>query len=368
MPAEVHPGLAALSDQLVLVAVLCYAVAMIGYALDLAFARTAEASPAEAGAETRAETRAETEPALAAVGGPADTGKAAAAASGAAPEDVRDGIAAATATGEGTAGSETATGDAAAGFEAASGADGAPSGWVLRAGPAAVVLSWLGFALNLGSLLTRGLAADRWPWGNMYEFVVAMCLAAMGAFLLMQLRYPVRFLGAFVTAASALGLGFAVHSLHVDAAPAMVALNSYWIAIHVSAAIIASGLFIVAGACGVIFLIRHEAADHLPSRQELERVAHRAIVIGFPIWTFAVVAGALWADKAWGRYWGWDPKEIWAFITWIVYAGYLHARATAGWKGRAAMIVQLVAFACLLFNLIGVNIFIDGLHSYAEVP
>ncbi|WP_449064287.1 c-type cytochrome biogenesis protein CcsB [Planomonospora algeriensis] len=239
---------------------------------------------------------------------------------------------------------------------------------MLRAGPAAVALSWLGLVLNAGALLTRGLAADRWPWGNMYEFVVAMCLAAMGAFLLMQLRYPVRFLGAFVTAASALGLGFAVHSLHVDAAPAMVALNSYWIAIHVSAAIIASGLFIVAGACGVIFMIRHEAADHLPSRQELERVAHRAIVIGFPIWTFAVIAGALWADKAWGRYWGWDPKEIWAFITWIVYAGYLHARATAGWKGRAAMIVQLVAFACLLFNLIGVNIFIGGLHSYAEVP
>ncbi|MBG0820326.1 cytochrome c biogenesis protein CcsA [Planomonospora sp. ID91781] len=363
MPAEVHPGLAALSDQLVLVAVLCYAVAMIGYALDLAFARTAEASPAEAGAEA--------EPALAAVGGPADAGEAAAAASeaasGAAPEDVRDGAAAATAAGDGTA-AGTATRDAAAGSGAASGADGVPSGWVLRAGPAAVALSWLGFALNLGSLLTRGLAAGRWPWGNMYEFVVAMCLAAMGAFLLMQLRHPVRFLGAFVSAAVALGLGYAVHSLHVDAAPAMVALNSYWIAIHVSAAIIASGLFIVAGACGVIFLIRHDAADHLPSRQELERVAHRAIVIGFPIWTFAVVAGALWADKAWGRYWGWDPKEIWAFITWIVYAGYLHARATAGWKGRAAMIVQLVAFACLLFNLIGVNIFIGGLHSYAEVP
>ncbi|GGL49331.1 c-type cytochrome biogenesis protein CcsB [Planomonospora parontospora] len=357
MPAEVDPGLAALSDQLVLVAVLCYAVAMIGYALDLAFARTVEVSPDGTGAEAASEA----EPALAAVGGPAGTGEAATAASGAAPGDVRDGAAVETAAG-------TGAGDAAAGSGAVSGADGAPSGWVLRAGPAAVALSWLGLVLNAGALLTRGLAAGRWPWGNMYEFVVAMCLAAMGAFLLMQLRYPVRFLGAFVTAASALGLGFAVHSLHVDAAPAMVALNSYWIAIHVSAAIIASGLFIVAGACGVIFLIRHDAADHLPSRQELERVAHRAIVIGFPIWTFAVIAGALWADKAWGRYWGWDPKEIWAFITWIVYAGYLHARATAGWKGRAAMIVQLVAFACLLFNLIGVNIFIGGLHSYAEVP
>nr|BFE85613.1 hypothetical protein GCM10020093_082140 [Planobispora longispora] len=240
--------------------------------------------------------------------------------------------------------------------------------WVTKAGTAALALSWLGLVVNLAALATRGLAAGRWPWGNMYEFVIAICLAAVAAFLLMQLRYPVRFLGAFVVGAAALGLGAAVHALQVEAGPAMVALNSYWIAIHVSAAIAASGLFIVAGACGVIYLIRNDAAVHLPTREELERVAHRAIVIGFPIWTFAVIAGALWADKAWGRYWGWDPKEIWAFITWIVYAGYLHARATAGWKGRSATVVQLVAFACLLFNLIGVNIFIPGLHSYAEIP
>ena len=100
----------------------------------------------------------------------------------------------------------------------------------------------------------------------------------------------------------------------------------------------------------------------------LAEIAHRVIVIGFPIWTFAVIAGAMWADKAWGRYWGWDPKEVWAFITWVAYAAYLHARATAGWRGRAATIVQLIAFGCLLFNLIGVNMFLGGLHSYADVP
>ncbi|GII02263.1 c-type cytochrome biogenesis protein CcsB [Planobispora takensis] len=343
MPAEADPTLAALSDQLILVAVLFYVVAMLGYALDLAFGRSStRSSEAAAPAEEAAAVPAGA--ALATVGGGVTT----------APE--KDGDAGA-----------AVTGDAGTGTDAPAGGRG-PSPWVLRAGPAAVVLSWIGFALNLGSLLTRGLAAGRWPWGNMYEFVVAMCLAAMGAFLLMQLRYPIRFLGAFVSAAAALGLGFAVHSLHVETGPAMVALNSYWIAIHVSAAIIASGLFIVAGACGVIYLIRHDAAAHLPTREELERVAHRAIVIGFPIWTFAVIAGALWADKAWGRYWGWDPKEVWAFITWVVYAGYLHARATAGWKGKAAMAVQLVAFASLLFNLIGVNIFFEGLHSYAELP
>ncbi|MBG0827349.1 cytochrome c biogenesis protein CcsA [Planomonospora sp. ID67723] len=338
MPAEVDPGLAALSDQLILATVVLYAIAMIGYALDLAFGRARSASPAKT--EERSEAQA-AEPALVAAG------------------------AAAASAGTGTA---AAPAEAGRSGGAGSGAEKAPPSWVMRAGAVATVLAWIGFAVHLGSVLTRGLATGRWPWGNMYEFVVAMCLAAMGAFLLMQLRYPVRFLGASVSAAAGLGLGYAVHSLHVEAGPAMVALNSYWIAIHVSAAIIASGLFIVAGACGVIFLIRHDAADHLPTRQELERVAHRAIVIGFPIWTFAVIAGALWADKAWGRYWGWDPKEIWAFITWIVYAGYLHARATAGWKGKAATAVQLVAFASLLFNLIGVNIFFEGLHSYAELP
>ncbi|WP_440067958.1 cytochrome c biogenesis protein CcsA [Streptosporangium sp. OZ121] len=319
MSAEVDAGLATLSDQLILATVLLYVSAMIAYALDLAFGRSA-------GASARADR-----PVLATVGG------------GAAP---------------------AGTGSAAEGGPA----EKAPPAWAVWAGPVAVGLSWLGWAANLASLLTRGLAVDRWPWGNMYEFVVAMCFAAVSAFLFMQLRYPVRFLGAFVTVAAALGLGFAVRYLHVQAGPVVPALNSYWVAIHVSAAIVASGLFIVAGVSGILYLVRKDTAVRLPSRRDLERVAHRAIVIGFPIWTFAVIAGALWADKAWGRYWGWDPKEIWAFITWIAYAAYLHARATAGWKGKAAMIVQLVAFACLLFNLVGVNIFLGGLHSYAEVP
>ncbi|MBB2909039.1 ABC-type transport system involved in cytochrome c biogenesis permease subunit [Streptosporangium becharense] len=328
MPAEVNPSLATLSDQLILATVLLYVFAMVGYALDLAFGRP----------RARARTRTRPVPALAAVG----AGASPASASGTDPDAA-----------------DRST-------EEAAGA--APPVWAVWAGPAGVVLSWLGWAANLGSVLTRGLAVGRWPWGNMYEFVVAMCLAAVSAFLFMQLRYRIRFLGAFVMVASALGLGFAVRYLHVQAGPVVPALNSYWVAIHVSAAIIASGLFIVAGVSGVLYLVRKDTSVRLPSRQDLERVAHRAIVIGFPIWTFAVIAGALWADKAWGRYWGWDPKEVWAFITWIAYAAYLHARATAGWKGRAAMIVQLVAFACLLFNLVGVNIFLGGLHSYAEVP
>ncbi|MGC5009417.1 c-type cytochrome biogenesis protein CcsB [Streptosporangium sp. DT93] len=327
MPAEVDAGLATLSDQLILATVLLYVFAMIAYALDLAFGRSART---QAGAAR---------PVPVTVGA---TGAATAGEGGAAP--LPDG------------------------GPARGPVDREPPAWTRWAGPAGVALSWLGWTANLASLLTRGLAVGRWPWGNMYEFVVAMSFAAMSAFLFMQLRYRIRFLGAFVAVAAALGLGFAVRYLHVQAGPVVPALNSYWIAIHVSAAIIASGLFILAGVSGILYLVRKDGSVRLPSRPDLERVAHRAIVIGFPIWTFAVIAGALWADKAWGRYWGWDPKEIWAFITWIAYAAYLHARATAGWKGRAAMIVQLVAFGCLLFNLVGVNIFLGGLHSYAEVP
>jgi cytochrome c-type biogenesis protein CcsB len=318
MPAEVNESLATLSDQLILATVLLYLAAMICYALDLAFGR----------ARTVVAVRRRQ---LVGAGGPA------------LPEDT---------TGDTTEDSGPQ-----------------PAAWAVRAGTIGVVLTWIAWAGNLGGILTRGIAVDRWPWANMYEFVVAICFAAVTAFLALLIRQPIRFLGAFVTVTAALGLGFAVLFLHVQAGPVMPALHSYWIAIHVTAAIVASGLFILAGVCAILYLIRKDGRPSvLPSRESLERVAHRAIVISFPIWTFAVIAGALWADRAWGRYWGWDPKEVWAFVTWVVYAAYLHARATAGWRGKAAMIVSLVAFACLLFNLVGVNIFFSGLHSYADVP
>ncbi|MBP2707319.1 c-type cytochrome biogenesis protein CcsB [Microbispora sp. RL4-1S] len=321
MLTQVNDGLATVSDQLVLVTVLLYLAAMICFALELAFGRVRTAVVAERRLVT--------------VGAPA------------APEN---------GVGEGAGDGGGAEPQQAA-------------GWAITAGSAGVVISWLAWAGNLAGILTRGLAVDRWPWGNMYEFVVAICFAAVTAFLVLLTRQPIRFLGAFVTLTAALGLGFAVLFLHVQAGPVMPALHSYWIAIHVTAAIVASGLFVLAGVCAILYLIRKDGrASSLPTREVLERVVHRTIVISFPIWTFAVIAGAMWADRAWGRYWGWDPKEVWAFVTWVVYAAYLHARATAGWRGRAAIIISLVAFACLLFNLIGVNIFISGLHSYADVP
>ncbi|WP_219472073.1 c-type cytochrome biogenesis protein CcsB [Nonomuraea rhizosphaerae] len=315
MPAEQQ--LAEVSDLFVVAAVLLYLFSMIGFALELAFGHS------------RADAVAAKRPV--AVGG----------------------------------GSSDASSDV---MEPASVVKAVePPGWAPKAGWAGMVLGWVGWVANLGAIVTRGLAVDRWPWGNMYEFVVAICCAAVGAFLATQLRQNVRYLGAFVMVTATLGLGFSVKVLYTAAGPVVPALNSYWVAIHVTAAILSSGLFILAGVTGILYLIRGGGVSRLPARADLERVAHRAIVFAFPVWTFAVIAGALWADKAWGRYWGWDPKEIWAFITWVAYAAYLHARVTAGWRGRAATVVQLIAFGCLLFNLVGVNIFFSGLHSYADV-
>ncbi|MFI7639230.1 c-type cytochrome biogenesis protein CcsB [Nonomuraea sp. NPDC049400] len=327
--------LAGLSDLFVVAAVLLYVFAMVAFAIELAFGKGVPGTAAVAG---RSEAKQ-----------PVAVGAAAGDVAGKFP-------------GEGGAvGTPPGEGAVEAGEPAAKGLGAV---WV---GKAALVLAWVGWAANLTAIVTRGLAVDRWPWGNMYEFVVAICFAAVTAFLGSQLRYNVRFLGAFVMVAAALGLGLAVKFFFTAAGPVVPALDSYWIAIHVTAAIVASGLFTMAGVSGILYLVRGDGVSRLPSRADLERVAHRAIVFAFPVWTFAVIAGALWADRAWGRYWGWDPKEVWSFITWVAYAAYLHAKVTAGWRGRAATIVQLVAFACLLFNLVGVNIFISGLHSYADV-
>jgi cytochrome c-type biogenesis protein CcsB len=239
----------------------------------------------------------------------------------------------------------------------------------------AIVLNVLGWGAHLGVMVTRGAAGERWPWANMYEFLTAIAFAAVTAFLVVMWRFKARFLGAFVMLAAVVALGIANIWLYNSVGPVVPALNSYWIAIHVSAAIVATGAFTVAGASTILYVLkaRQEARNavgegvwaHLPSTEVLERLAFRVTTFAFPIWTAAIIMGAIWADEAWGRYWGWDPKEIWSFITWIVYAAYLHARATAGWKGRRAAILSLVAFAALLFNFFGVNYMFQGLHSYA---
>jgi cytochrome c-type biogenesis protein CcsB len=352
----VNIGLARLSDHLLLLTVVVYSLAMLAFAGELAYGRRGS-KPAPGGQE----------PELALAGAPT-----------------------AAASGHATAAQVGLAGGAGAGKEADTpgtpprqagplGARPAPAGPWVRA---AIALTVAGLAAHILGIMTRGLAAHRVPWGNMYEFVTAITCGAVIVFLALVVRYRAYFLGLFVMVPVVLGLGLCATVLYTAAGPLMPALHSYWIAIHVTAAVVSSGIFMVAATSTVLYLFADKHARlaaagspagsggimrRMPKPEVLDRLAYRTVVFGFPIWTFAIIAGAIWADQAWGRYWGWDPKETWSFITWVVYAGYLHARATAGWRGRKAAFIQLAAFACLMFNLVGVNLWVTGLHSYAGV-
>jgi cytochrome c-type biogenesis protein CcsB len=245
-----------------------------------------------------------------------------------------------------------------------------------RWGIAAMVLTALGAVAHAGVLVTRGLATDRLPWGNMYEFATATVLVAVVAFVVLAARAPgLRHIGLFVVAPVVLALVLIGLFLYTEAGPLVAALRSSWLAVHVTTATLGFGIFFVSGIASILYLVRSRAGDatdagilsRLPAAATLDRLAHRTAVFGFPIWTFAVIAGAIWAESAWGRFWGWDPKETWAFIAWVVYAGYLHARTTAGWRGRPAAWVNVVGLAVMIFNLLFVNLVSTGLHSYGGV-
>jgi cytochrome c-type biogenesis protein CcsB len=251
-----------------------------------------------------------------------------------------------------------------------------------RWGVAALVLTALGAVTHTAVLVTRGLATERLPWGNMYEFATATVLVAVVAYVVLAFRSPgLRHIGLFVLAPVVLSLVLIGLYLYAEAGPLVAALRSSWLAVHVSTAILGFGMFFVSGIASVLFLVRarYEAqvadgtaggagiGSRLPEAAALDRVAHRTAVFGFPIWTFAVIAGAIWAESAWGRFWGWDPKETWAFIAWVVYAAYLHARTTAGWRGRPAAWVNVVGLVVMVFNLLYVNMVSTGLHSYGGV-
>ena len=267
----------------------------------------------------------------------------------------------------------------------------------------------LGLSANVVSIITRGLAAHRVPWGNMYEYSALLaCLVVAGYLIVVEGIYKVRSLGGFVMAFAILTMAVASQFFYVTPGPLVPALNSYWIKIHVQAAIWGSSLFALGGIVTILYLIQdrrerrtvdalreqdpapimgasldldapHDLVDdagapmsagaapgkkRLPSAATLDTLAYRLIAFAFPIWTFAVIAGAIWAQEAWSRYWGWDPKETWSFITWVIFAGYLHARATAGWRGRKSAWIALVGFASLLITYYAVNLWIVGLHSY----
>lgn len=244
------------------------------------------------------------------------------------------------------------------------------------AGTGAVAATVAAVALHFGCVAARGAAAGRFPLGNMYEFVISTALVGGLAWLVLLLRGRTeRHVGLFVTLAVGFMLGVAGTRLHTDIAPLVPALESPWLRVHVTSAATASGLFLIGFVAAVLYLLRlrHDtsgappvgAVGRLPSAERLDRLAQRMHIIAFPVWTFAVGTGAIWAESAWGRYWAWDPKETWAFISWIIYAAYLHARNTAGWRGRSAAMIAVLGWITMMINLFAVNILAKGLHSYA---
>jgi cytochrome c-type biogenesis protein CcsB len=284
-----------------------------------------------------------------------------------------------------------------------------------RVGSIGTFVAWAGALDHAASIALRGLSVQRVPWGNMFEYSNMLgFLMVMTYLLVIDRKLGLRQVGGFVLGGGVLALASA-RLVYAPAGPLVPALSSYWIKIHVIAAITGSNLFALSFIFTVLYLVKdrserraatryagstvgaayiggtttqegapsdlveaeEEAREpqvastgflsRFPSAATFDTLAYRTIQFAFPVWTFAVIAGAIWAHQAWGRYWGWDPKETWAFITWVVYAGYLHARATAGWRGRRAALIASLGFFCVMFTYYAVNLWIAGLHSYAGV-
>jgi cytochrome c-type biogenesis protein CcsB len=243
-----------------------------------------------------------------------------------------------------------------------------------RAARIATAMMILGFLLLLVGVIARGISAKHVPWGNMYEFSLTGALAFTGAYLVALRKHDLRWLGLFVSISVLLTLGTAITLLYRDSAPLVPALKSTWLVIHVVTAIISGGVFLLSNVIAGAYLYlesmesrggRKAWAKRLPQLETLDQLSYRLVAFVFPLWTFSVIAGAIWAESAWGRYWGWDPKETWAFITWVAYAAYLHARVTIGWRGKRAAWLCLFAGSTFLFNYVYVNVWGPGKHTYS---
>jgi cytochrome c-type biogenesis protein CcsB len=241
-----------------------------------------------------------------------------------------------------------------------------------RAATAMMVIAWL---VHLAATILRGLAGGRVPWANMFEFGLTATLLISAVFLGSLLWRDLAYLGAFVSGFVLLALGIVTVNYYVDVVPLPPALQSYWLVIHVFVASLATAFFALGSGLSIYQLIRSRVdrgegsvprlMASLPDAATLESLAYRLYVIGFVLWTFTLIAGAVWAERAWGRYWGWDVKEVWTFIIWVFFAGYIHARATRGWRGDRAAWLGLIGFGALIFNYAIVNVFFTGLHSYS---
>lgn len=240
-----------------------------------------------------------------------------------------------------------------------------------RIGFTLVILGWV---MHTAGVVLRGLAQGFVPWANMYEFALISSAIIVGAFIVIQLWHDLRFLGVYITGFTLVTLGVATVNLYVPVKPLPPVLDSYWLIIHVFVASLGTALFALSAGLAIVQLLqaRREAGKKsiaflktLPDVEKLENLTYLTAVIGFVFWTFTLIAGSIWAERSWGRYWGWDTKEVWTLIIWIIYAGYIHARATRGWRGTRSAWLAIIGFAAVLFNYGIVNVFIPGLHSYS---
>jgi cytochrome c-type biogenesis protein CcsB len=246
-----------------------------------------------------------------------------------------------------------------------------------RFGRMAVALTLLGVLFHVSALVLRGVATGRAPWGNMYEYGALLTLAAVVTFVVLMRSFPIRRLGGFVLTPVVILMFLGGTALYAPAAPVQPALQSYWLVIHVSVISISTGMLLVPGVASLLYLVKSandrkpesfaKLAGRLPAADTLDRLAYRSTVLAFPLFTIGIMFGAIWAEAAWGRFWGWDPKETVAFVSWVVYAAYLHARATAGWRGAGAAWINTLGFLLTVFNLFFINLVTAGLHSYAGV-
>ena len=234
------------------------------------------------------------------------------------------------------------------------------------------VIAWL---LHAGGTIFRGVAAGRVPWANMFEFSLTMTVIIVGVFLVVQFWQDIRFLGAYVSGFVLVFLGIATVNFYVDVVPLPPPLQSLWLVIHVFVASLGTGFFALGAGLSIAQLLQSSEKPKklrmlstLPSAERLENLSYRLVVIGFVFWTFTLIAGAVWAESAWGRYWGWDTKEVWTFIIWVIFAGYIHARATRGWRGSRSAWLAIVGFSAVIFNFTIVNLYFKGLHSYSGLP
>ncbi|MBS1673749.1 MAG: c-type cytochrome biogenesis protein CcsB [Actinobacteria bacterium] len=259
----------------------------------------------------------------------------------------------------------------------AAGSEGPKRFVMARIGTALTVL---GFLFHLAGVVLRGVAAGRVPWSNMYEFSMTGTVLIIAVYIAVNIWFDLKYLGTFIVGLVVVLLGGAATGFYTEVVPLADPLKSVWLVIHVFVASLGTAFFALAFALSVFQLMQGRRESRiaaeiakpgprflatLPSADRLESLAYRFATVGFILWTFTLIAGSIWANDAWGRYWGFDTKETWTFIIWVLYAGYIHARATRGWRGSRSAWLSIVGFGAVIFNFTIVNLFFKGLHVYS---